>query len=274
MANEQTDESILTSALKEVDRTIADALQSKVALINQVSEYAFSTKGKRIRTKLALLASLQHGPLSKEAVYNAAAIELLHTATLLHDDVVDGSTKRRKRTAANILWGNSTAVLSGDFLYAIAFQLLVKTNSIHALALVAQGARDITEAEVWQLATIGKIDLKEDEYYTIISGKTASLFSASMSTGTHLGGGSAESAQQAAAFGHHLGLAFQLTDDLLDYRGTPPHWTKEVGDDLSEAKITHPLISFLKDCSHDQKQQLTQLFCQHCHHPINARGTL
>ncbi|MDI9347454.1 MAG: polyprenyl synthetase family protein [Methylacidiphilales bacterium] len=254
---------VLTNALQQVDQIIINSLTSNVKLINDVSKYIFELKGKRVRTKLALLAGLLFNPISNQSLLNASAIELLHTATLLHDDVIDESTVRRKRKTTNDIWGNSAAVLSGDYLYAIAFTLLIKTNSLHTLKIVSDSAKNITEAEVLQLSMIKNFSLQEKSYLEIIAGKTAALFSASMQSGAHLGQCNKEQEELCAQFGYRLGLAFQLIDDCLDYCGTTETWTKNTGDDLSEGKITLPLIYFLQDATPSHCNKILALLQSH-----------
>lgn len=238
---------MLEQYLLQINQLIASMMISEVELINQITVHMLKKKGKRIRTKLTLLACKQFGEVNEKSLSCAGAVELLHSATLLHDDVIDESATRRGSDTANHVWGNSAAVLAGDFLYSLAFQLLIKTNSIKVMNLIANGARKITEAEVWQLSKIGNVELKEIEYFQIINGKTASLFEISMTAGALLGGASDKDQILSGNIGRHLGMAFQLVDDMLDYSGEKKHWTKEVGDDLSEGKITLPMIHFLKE---------------------------
>jgi octaprenyl-diphosphate synthase len=237
----------VTADLAAVDATIRRELASDVALVNQVSDYIIGAGGKRLRPLLVLLAARAAGlaPLSRQ-VPAAVVIEFIHTATLLHDDVVDGSHQRRGRDTANEVWGNAASVLVGDFLYSRAFQLMVKLDSLRVMQIMADATNVIAEGEVLQLMNANDPDTTEARYLEVIYRKTARLFEAGAQIAAVLAGADARTEAALAAFGRHLGNAFQLVDDSLDYRGNPAERGKNVGDDLAEGKPTLPVIYALK----------------------------
>lgn len=214
---------------------------SPVAVIPNLSGYIVSAGGKRLRPLVTLAAARAVGETSHGTHALAAAVEFIHTATLLHDDVVDESDLRRGKKAAKNLWGNSASILVGDFLFARAFTLMVETGNLEILDILSQAASIIAEGEVRQLAAAGRRDLPTEEYLAIIEAKTAALFEASARAGA-LSAGGAEHAEALAAYGRNLGLAFQIVDDALDYGGTTSVIGKSVGDDFREGKVTLPVI--------------------------------
>lgn len=229
-----------------VDRVIRARLHSDVALISQVSEYIIHAGGKRMRPVLVLLAARVFGR-SDAAVHELAAmIEFIHTATLLHDDVVDESALRRGRETANALFGNAASVLVGDFLYTRAFQMMVGANDMRILEVMAQATNIIAEGEVLQLMNIGNTDMNEDQYLQVIQYKTAKLFEAAGRVGAMIAGASDEAIDALGNFGMYLGTAFQIIDDVLDYSGDAQTIGKSLGDDLSEGKPTLPLIYVMR----------------------------
>ena len=227
--------------MDRVDALIRDRMQSPVAVIPLLAEHLIGAGGKRVRPMITLAAAALVGDGAARAPRLAAAVEFIHTATLLHDDVVDHSTLRRGRTAAHLIWGAPSAVLVGDYLFARAFELMVETGSMPALDTLARAARIIAEGEVKQLSAVRNTGLSEADYFEIITAKTAILFSAAAEAGAIAAG--ASTAQQAAlaAYGLKLGIAFQLADDALDYDGTAATLGKQPGDDFREGKITLPL---------------------------------
>ena len=228
--------------MQEVDRVIERRLRSDVALINQIAHYIVSAGGKRIRPMLVLLFSGAFG-FSGPAKYElAATVEFIHTATLLHDDVVDESALRRGRQTANALFGNAASVLVGDFVYSRAFQMMVSVDSMRVLEVLAEATNVIAEGEVLQLMNMHDPNLRVDEYLRVIRFKTAKLFEASARLGAVLSGASADVEESCADYGRSLGTAFQLVDDLLDYEGSTSELGKNVGDDLREGKPTLPLL--------------------------------
>ncbi|HUO78717.1 MAG TPA: polyprenyl synthetase family protein [Steroidobacteraceae bacterium] len=242
--------------LAAVDATIRRELASDVALVNQVSEYIIGAGGKRLRPLLVLLAARAAGapPLGPQ-VMAAVVIEFIHTATLLHDDVVDGSHQRRGRDTANEVWGNSASVLVGDFLYSRAFQMMVRLRSLRVMEIMADATNVIAEGEVLQLMNAHDPDTSESRYLDVIYRKTARLFESGAQIAAVLAGAEPAVERALADYGRHLGNAFQLVDDSLDYRGSPAERGKNVGDDLAEGKPTLPVIHALR-CGSAEQQAL------------------
>ncbi|MGV6858170.1 MAG: octaprenyl diphosphate synthase [bacterium] len=237
---------LVAAEMQAVNTLILESLSSDVVLINQMGHYIIAGGGKRLRPLLVLLASGACGYTGKKAHLVAAIIEFIHTATLLHDDVVDESSMRRGRETANDLWGNEAAVLVGDFLYSRAFELMVDVDSMKVMKILASTTNTIAEGEVMQLLNINDPDTTEERYLDVIYSKTAKLFEAATRLGAVLGGFGEAEEKGLAAYGKHLGTAFQLIDDVLDYDSDAKTLGKEVGDDLAEGKPTLPLIQALK----------------------------
>jgi octaprenyl-diphosphate synthase len=240
--------------LKAVDEVIRRRLQSDVVLIRQIADYIIGGGGKRLRPALLILAARACGYRGKHHHDLAAVIEFIHTATLLHDDVVDESGMRRGRPTANSLFGNAAAVLVGDFVYSRAFQMMVEVESMQVLRVLADATNVIAEGEVLQLMNCRNPDLDEDGYLRVIRYKTAKLFEAATRLGAILGNAGAGAEEAMAAYGAHLGTAFQLIDDILDYSGEHAVIGKNVGDDLAEGKTTLPLIYAMKHGTRSQAQ--------------------
>jgi octaprenyl-diphosphate synthase len=232
----------MAADMRHVDEVIRQRLSSRVALINQISTYIVSAGGKRIRPRLVLLFAQALGFEGPEAHELAATVEFIHTATLLHDDVVDESSLRRGRQTANALFGNAASVLVGDFLYSRAFQMMVSVNRMRVLEVLADATNVIAEGEVLQLMNMHDPDIAVSEYLRVIRFKTAKLFEASARLGAVLADASSDVEEACAAYGRSLGTAFQLVDDLLDYEGNTAELGKNVGDDLREGKPTLPLL--------------------------------
>ena len=228
--------------MSRVDGVIRERLASRVALIDQISSYIVHAGGKRIRPRLLLLFSEALGYRGHARYELAAAVEFIHTATLLHDDVVDESALRRGRSTANAMFGNAASVLVGDFLYSRAFQMMVSVDNMRVLAVLADATNTIAEGEVLQLMNMHDPDLAVDDYLRVIRFKTAKLFEASARLGAILGGADAATEAACADYGRALGTGFQLVDDLLDYDGNAEELGKNVGDDLREGKPTLPLL--------------------------------
>jgi octaprenyl-diphosphate synthase len=228
--------------MRAVDEVIRTRLHSEVVLIRQVAEYIVGGGGKRLRPMLVLLSAGAFGYRGTHHHVLAAVIEFIHTATLLHDDVVDESALRRGRATANSLFGNAASVLVGDFVYSRAFQMMVGVDSMRVLRVLADATNVIAEGEVLQLMTCHDADVGEERYLQVIRYKTAKLFEAATRLGAILGGASAADEEAIASYGAHLGTAFQLIDDVLDYSGDQNSIGKNVGDDLAEGKATLPLI--------------------------------
>ncbi len=228
--------------MEQVDDVIRKRLHSEVMLVNQISAYIVGAGGKRIRPRLVLLFSSALGFDGPERFELAAIVEFIHTATLLHDDVVDESDLRRGRETANALFGNAASVLVGDFLYSRAFQMMVAIDRMRVLDVLADATNVIAEGEVLQLMNLHDADLAVDAYLRVIRFKTAKLFEASARLGAVLAGAGPAVETACADFGRSLGTAFQLVDDLLDYEGATAQLGKNVGDDLREGKPTLPLL--------------------------------
>jgi octaprenyl-diphosphate synthase len=246
----------LEEAMRQVDAVILQRLSSQVVLIDQIGRYIVSAGGKRIRPRLLLLFAQAFGFTGPERHELAATVEFIHTATLLHDDVVDESSLRRGRPTANALFGNAASVLVGDFLYSRAFQMMVSVDRMRVLAVLADATNVIAEGEVLQLMNMHDPDLAVEQYLRVIRYKTAKLFEASARLGALLGDADAQVEEACADFGRRLGTAFQLVDDLLDYEGDSQELGKNVGDDLREGKPTLPLLLAMERCSDDERELL------------------
>ena len=239
----------LPDDLNRVNSVINRAVDSEVVLISQIGQYIISAGGKRLRPILTILAGKALG-YDQDPLYSLAAmVEFIHTSTLLHDDVVDESDLRRGRQTANNMFGNAAAVLVGDFLYTRAFQLMVASNNLRILEVMAEATNIIAEGEVLQLMNIGNIDVTEEEYLHVIEYKTAKLFQAAAQVGAILAGATNLQEQALKNYGTHLGTAFQIIDDVLDYAGDVTTIGKNLGDDLAEGKPTLPLIYLLNQGS-------------------------
>jgi octaprenyl-diphosphate synthase len=233
---------LIAADMQAVDRVIRDQLHSDVVLIRQVAEYIIGGGGKRLRPALVLLSAGALGYRGNAHHTLAAVVEFIHTATLLHDDVVDESALRRGRPTANTLFGNAASVLVGDFVYSRAFQMMVNVGDMRVLQVLADATNIIAEGEVLQLMNCRNADIDEESYLQVIRYKTAKLFEAAGRLGAILAGATPEVEQAMAVYGSHLGTAFQLIDDALDYSGEAGLIGKNIGDDLAEGKPTLPLI--------------------------------
>lgn len=238
--------SLVAFDMAELDRVIAQRLSTGVALVGQVCEYIISAGGKRLRPALTLMTSGAIGYGGDHRLTLAAVVEFIHTATLLHDDVVDESTLRRGRATANQLFGNAASVLVGDFLYSRAFQMMVEVGHMRVMEVMAEATNTIAEGEVLQLMNMHDASLSLDGYLRVIRSKTAKLFEASARLPCIVAGASAELEQACATYGQALGTAFQVIDDVLDYEGDAATMGKNLGDDLREGKVTLPLIHALR----------------------------
>ena len=239
-----------------VDQLILQELQSDVVLINQIGHYIVNSGGKRLRPMLLLLAAKALACHDRHVITLAAVIEFIHTATLLHDDVVDESTLRRGRDTANALWGNSASVLVGDYLYSRSFELMVRVQNLHIMDILSQTTTAIAEGEVLQLLNCNNPATTEQKYLEVISRKTAILFSAAVQLAAVLAGATEKVELALKAYGMHLGIAFQLIDDALDYRAKPEELGKNLGDDLADGKPTLPLIYAMEKASDEQSAVL------------------
>lgn len=236
------DASLMETEMQEVDAVITRRLASQVALVNQIAGYITGAGGKRVRPMLVLLFSNALGFRGPERFELAATVEFIHTATLLHDDVVDESDLRRGKKTANALFGNAASILVGDFVYSRAFQMMVSVNRMRVLEVLSEATNVIAEGEVLQLMNMHNPDVQVSDYLKVIRFKTAKLFEASARLGAVLAEAPSDIEEACANYGRSLGTAFQLVDDLLDYEGTTTELGKNVGDDLREGKPTLPLL--------------------------------
>jgi octaprenyl-diphosphate synthase len=241
--------SLIASDMDAVDHVIRNRLDSGVPLVGQVAQYIISAGGKRLRPAMLLLVCGALGYREPTRHTLAAVVEFIHTATLLHDDVVDESTLRRGRETANEVFGNPASVLVGDFLYSRAFQMMVESQSMRVMEVLAEATNVIAEGEVLQLMNMHDASLTEAEYLRVIRSKTAKLFEASARIGALLAGQPADIEEACATYGQAIGTAFQLIDDVLDYDGASAEMGKNIGDDLREGKATLPLIAAMQHSS-------------------------
>ena len=246
--------SIIAQDMREVDQIIASRLESGVPLIGQVSRYIIAAGGKRLRPALLLLTCGALGYLGEQRFNLAAVVEFIHTATLLHDDVVDDSSLRRGNATANETFGNPASVLVGDFLYSRAFQMMVNASNMRVMQVLADATNVIAEGEVLQLMNMHNAALDEAGYVQVIRSKTAKLFEASARVGAILAGASAQTETTCAEYGQAIGTAFQIIDDVLDYTGEAAVMGKNVGDDLREGKTTLPLIAAMQRGSASERE--------------------
>ena len=238
-----------------VNDLIIDNLHSKVGLVENIGHYIVDSGGKRLRPVVVLLSALANGYQGKQHLSVAAVIEFIHTATLLHDDVVDVSALRRGRETANQQWGNAPSVLVGDFLYSRAFQMLVELGDMDIMGVIADATNVISEGEVQQMVNAGKSDIDEKIYFEVIYRKTAKLFESAAQIGAIL---ASADPQPMADYGKHLGMAFQIIDDVLDYQGDVSSIGKNVGDDLAEGKMTLPLIHARDHLANPEQEVICQ----------------
>ena len=243
---------VVSAELEAVNAVIVEQLRSDVELVEDVGQYIVDAGGKRLRPLLVLLSAEALGGIDRRHIEFAAVVEFIHTATLLHDDVVDGSGMRRGRATANSRFGNAPSVLVGDFLYTRAFQLMVKLGNETLLRMMADTTNTIAAGEVLQLLRAGDAATTEAQYYDVIDRKTAVLFAAACEGAALLAGSDAPTAAALHDCGRKIGTAFQLVDDLLDYDGDPAETGKNVGDDLMEGKPTLPLIHVIREGSAQQ----------------------
>ncbi|HRH81314.1 MAG TPA: octaprenyl diphosphate synthase [Thiobacillaceae bacterium] len=243
---------LIADDMTAVDGVIRARLHSEVVLVRQVAEYIIHSGGKRLRPALVILSARALGYEGRHHHELAAVVEFIHTATLLHDDVVDASNLRRGRETANALFGNAASVLVGDFLYSRAFQMMVSVENMHVMEILADATNTIAEGEVLQLMNCHDPDVTIDGYLRVIRYKTAKLFEASGRLGAIVNGASPEIEAALGRYGMHLGTAFQLVDDVLDYSGDKAQTGKNVGDDLAEGKPTLPLLHVMRQGNAEQ----------------------
>lgn len=256
--------------MEKVNACIREALTSEVVLVNQVAEYIVGSGGKRLRPLLLCLAARACAYDGDRHWTLAAIIEFIHTATLLHDDVVDESDTRRGRRTAHAVWGNSAAVLVGDFLYSRSFQLMVTLDDMRIMEILADTTNTIAEGEVLQLLNLGDPEVSRDAYFRVIDNKTAKLFEAAGRLAAVISGQDRAMEDRLAAYGAHLGRAFQMADDLLDYAGDSEALGKNVGDDLAEGKPTLPLIVARERCTEAERELIDRAIANGGHDHLEA----
>ena len=242
------------SDMEAVDRLISTSLESDVALVSQVSQYIVTSGGKRLRPLLVLLAARALGYKGEQHIRSAAIIEFIHTATLLHDDVVDSSARRRGRDTANTVFGNQASVLVGDFLYSRAFQMMVDVDSMRVMQILSDATNTIAAGEVMQLMNVHDPDTTEESYRQVIYRKTARLFEAGAQIAAVLADRDPADETAMVTYGQNLGAAFQLVDDALDYNASADELGKNLGDDLAEGKATLPLIYAMQQAVPEDKE--------------------
>lgn len=242
--------------MRKVDDVIRQSLHSEVALVNQVADYIVNSGGKRLRPMLVLLSAGLFGEIQAQHHQLAAVVEFIHTATLLHDDVVDESSKRRGQSTANALFGNAASVLVGDFVYSRAFQMMVSVQNMRVMEVLSSATNVIAEGEVLQLLNVHNADITDDAYLQVIHYKTAKLFEAATRLGAIISQASAHDEAALTAYGMHLGTAFQLIDDILDLSGDSDAIGKNLGDDLAEGKPTLPLLYAMRNSDSAQSQMI------------------
>jgi octaprenyl-diphosphate synthase len=253
---------LIAPDMAQVDAVIAQRLASDVPLVGQISQYIISAGGKRLRPALLLLMSDALGYTQSHKYQLAAVVEFIHTATLLHDDVVDESSMRRGRPTANQAFGNAASVLVGDFLYSRAFQMMVECGSMRVMSILAEATNVIAEGEVLQLMNMHDASLSEQAYLNVIRSKTAKLFEASARLASVLAGSTAAIEEACASYGQALGTAFQVIDDALDYEGDASRMGKNLGDDLREGKVTLPLIVAMQRATPSEASLIRQVIEQ------------
>jgi len=244
--------------MKHVDVVIRERLDSEVVLIRTIGDYIVGAGGKRMRPALVLMIARALGYEGTHHHLMAAVVEFIHTATLLHDDVVDESGMRRGRQTANAVFGNAASVLVGDYLYSRSFEMMVDAGSMRVMAILSEATTVIAEGEVLQLLNVHDPDVSEERYLQVVRYKTAKLFEAAARVGAVLAGGTPEQEEAAGAYGRHIGTAFQLVDDVLDYSGDAEALGKNVGDDLREGKPTLPLIRVMEKGTPAQRDLIRQ----------------
>ncbi len=235
--------------MEAVNQMLLARIGSRVEMVPEIAAYLIDAGGKRLRPMLTVAAARLFAPKNTHHINYAAAVEFMHTATLLHDDVVDESSKRRGKLAPRMVWGNAASVLVGDFLLGQAFMMMVETRDVDALGVLAQAAAIIAEGEVFQLSKANDLTTQVDEYFAVIKAKTAALFEAATGVGAMAGGATPEQRDALKGYGAELGIAFQIVDDVLDYGGATGTIGKNVGDDLREGKMTLPILHALQNAN-------------------------
>ena len=255
---------LIADDLRATDQLILGSLASDIVLINQIGRYMIASGGKRLRPILVLLSARAFGYADQQHIDLAAIIECIHTATLLHDDVVDGSEQRRSQETANQVWGNAASVLAGDFIYSHTFRMMVALDNMRVMDILSTATNRIAEGEVMQLMSRHDPCLDEPGYLEIIARKTATLFSAGVRLGAVISQSDAHQEQACADYGYHLGIAFQIVDDMLDYGASSQQIGKNIGDDLAEGKLTLPVLRALQMSDAVTQERLRQIIQGGC----------
>ena len=245
---------LFSTRLKQVDKEIFKRLDENVPLLSKIGSHLITAKGKRIRPVLTLAMAAQLNDFSRNPTLLATAVEFIHTATLLHDDVVDESDYRRGIKTANMVWGNGACVLAGDFLFAQSFDLMVETKSIEALSVLAKASCKITQGEFLQMQISNNPDTKLKDYYKVIGGKTAELFGAACQSGTIIANGNKKQIKASYDYGYNIGLAFQIIDDVMDFTEEKKTTGKNIGDDFKLGKTTLPVILAWNESDNKEKE--------------------
>ena len=250
---------LLNDDIRRVEEQFREDLASRVPLIRKVGEYVLASGGKRVRPMMLLLSAQLTGYQGNAHIGLASVVEFIHTATLLHDDVVDSAVLRRGQDSANAVWGNEASVLVGDFLFAKSFSIMVREGNLDILRTLSDATTQMAEGEVLQLISTSDVELDEQHYIEVVRNKTAVLLSAASRSGAILGGCSPEEEEALAAYGMDLGIAFQFMDDALDYIADQAEFGKECGHDLLEGKVTLPLIHTLNNCTNEERQKVAAI---------------
>ena len=249
----------IQSTMDQLEDQLVQQLRSRVPVAFEIGAHIMNSGGKRIRPQLTVIAARMGGYTGIHAVTLSGAIECIHTATLLHDDVVDSADTRRGRPAANTLWSNEMCVLGGDFILAKAFTALTSIQNLRILEIVSRTTERLSEGELFQMMNIGNMDFSEKDYLQVITDKTAVLMEAACRGGSILGGLDSEKEEALARFGFNLGIAFQMTDDVIDYRSEKETMGKNPGKDLEEGKLTLPLIASLRGASPEERAAVKEM---------------
>ncbi len=250
---------LLNDDIRRVEEQFREDLASRVPLIRKVGEYVLASGGKRVRPMMLLLSAQLSGYQGSAHIGLASVVEFIHTATLLHDDVVDSAVLRRGQDSANAVWGNEASVLVGDFLFAKSFSLMVREGNLDILRTLSDATTQMAEGEVLQLISTSDVELDEERYIEVVRNKTAVLLSAASRCGAILGGCTSEEEESLAAYGMDLGIAFQFMDDALDYVADQSEFGKECGHDLLEGKVTLPLIHTLIHCNAEERDRVADI---------------
>lgn len=250
---------VIEKDLKKLERSIDKLITTKIHVIKEIVNYIIKSGGKRVRPILVILSSRLCGYKGEKHIPYAAIIEFIHTATLLHDDVVDNAKTRRGFSTVNTVWGNEPSVLVGDFLYSKSFELMAREGNDTILQVISSATTALSEGEILEIVKTADIGTTEEEYLQIIGNKTAVLFAAACEIGAILGGCAQQKRREMSKFGYNLGMAFQLMDDILDYTSFDNVLGKRVGTDLQEGKITLPLIHVLRSADNEEKSYLEKI---------------